>query len=413
MPKIGLFFVIIVNFSVIEALAESTSPHHSVYTVNNINQLYESEGKAQSLAGLVSPSQQPQSSLMRNNTLQQGSTAAQAGSVLGSADGVKQASTSSTAASSSRVRVDAYGTSSPQSIAPYTTAGAYATSTSSSTSATSVAVTSAPWRATGKLYFNVKGKPYECTAAMIMPGLLVTAAHCVYDFGTNTSAGWHTDFVFAPAQTDSTRPYGSWTATSEIVPTPYYNGTDTCTQRGIVCNDDIAILTMATQSGKLPGAVVGWYGYAWNGYSYVTSFGGASLASLTQLGYPEALDSGVRMERTDGIGSYWTSGNLKNTVMGSAQTGGSSGGPWLANFGTRPTVGSGANLGSSSNSNVIVGVTSWGYTTVGDNVQGASWFGTDTEYPASSYTDSKGVNRGAGNIGFLIRQACNAAPDHC
>jgi V8-like Glu-specific endopeptidase len=389
------------------ASAASSASHKAVYTVGNIEQLRASQAKAHSLAKLVDSSKLPTSSLMRNNTLKSSDNLS--GTTVASSDGVKH----DVGTVEGGRHADAYGTASPQSIAPYTTAGAYGDNTTTSGGAGSVAVTSSPWRSTGKLYFNVSGKPYECTASLIAPGLVVTAAHCVYEFGNNTLSGFHTDYVFVPAQADSSRPYGSWTVSHQFVPASYVKGTDTCTQKGVVCNNDIAILVMNAQNGQLPGNVVGWYAYSWNGYSYVKSFGGASLASVTQLGYPEALDGGVRMERTDGIGSYWTSGNLKNTVLGSAQTAGSSGGPWMVNFGSKPTVSAGANLGSSSNSNVVVGVTSWGYTTVGDNVQGASWFGTNTEFPASSYTDSQGINRGAGNIGYLVSQACGFAPDHC
>jgi V8-like Glu-specific endopeptidase len=389
------------------ASAAGVAAHSSVYTVKDVGQLESSQTKAHALPKLVDSARQPQSALMKNNTLKAEDNLS--GTTVASSDGVGHMSL---AASGGR-HADAYGNESPQSIAPYTTAGAYGANTGTESSAASVAVTSSPWRSAGKLYFNIAGKPFECTAAMIAPGLAVTAAHCVYEFGKNSQAGWHTDIVFVPAQADSTRPYGSWSVTQEFISSTYYSGSDTCSQKAVVCNNDIAVLVMAAQSSKLPGAVVGWYAYAWNGYSYVKSWGGASLASITQLGYPEALDKGLRMERTDGIGSFWTSGSLKNTVLGTAQTGGSSGGPWLVNFGAKPSVGSGASLGSSSNANVVVGVTSWAYTQVGDNVQGASWFGTNAEFPASSYKDAKGNNRGAGNIGFLVAQACSAAPDHC
>ncbi len=119
------------------------------------------------------------------------------------------------------------------------------------------------------------------------------------------------------------------------------------------------------------------------------------------------------MERTDGIGSYWTSGGLKNTVLGSAMTGGSSGGPWLVNFGAVPVLSSAASLGNASAPQTVVGVTSWGYTTVGDNTQGASWFGQNTQFPNASYLDSHNVNRGAGNIGSLVAAACTANYNNC
>jgi hypothetical protein len=101
---------------------------------------------------------------------------------------------------------------------------------------------------------------------------------------------------------------------------------------------------------------------------------------------------------------------LKNTQLGSAMTGGSSGGPWIVNFGTVPTVTGGASLGNPASTlrNIIVGVTSWGYTSVGINVQGASWFGVNAEYPLGAYG-----TYGAGNIGKLVQDTCTATPAAC
>lgn len=89
-------------------------------------------------------------------------------------------------------------------------------------------------------------------------------------------------------------------------------------------------------------------------------------------------------------------------------TGGSSGGPWLVNFGTVPSIDSGANLGNYSLPNVVVGVTSYGYSDVGLNVQGASFFGQNHEFPAPDYG-----GYGAGNIGALLQTMCNGQPDAC
>ena len=298
----------------------------------------------------------------------------------------------------------AYGTS----TAPYTTARVAVSVQGSSTTAADTPVTSYPYRATGKLYFDYAGLRYVCSASLIKKGVLVTAAHCVFDYGKQAS-GWHTNYVWCPANTSSSGGvYGCYNAGSARVLTTYYNGNDVCTQSGVVCNDDIATLLVTPRSGVYAGTVVGWYGYGWNGYSYRASsfLGNVTTVQVTQLGYPAAFDSGYQMQRTDAVGWYYASGSLKNTQIGSAQTGGSSGGPWLVNFGTQPSVGSGASLGSST-VQAIIGVTSYGSTTVGYNRQGASYFGQNSQYPGTydSY--------GAGNIGLLVRDTCTANSAYC
>jgi V8-like Glu-specific endopeptidase len=289
---------------------------------------------------------------------------------------------------------------------PYTTARVAVTTLGNSTSAANTPVTSYPYRATGKLYFKEPGGNFVCTASLVKKGVLITAAHCVTLFG---SSKFYSNWSWCPANTNSGGGvYGCYTASSPRVPTTYFNGTDVCAQSGVVCNDDMATLLVQPKSGTYAGSVVGWYGYGWNGYSYVnaSSLGGVFAAQITELGYPVALDSGYQMERTDAAGWYYSSGSLQNTQIGSAQTGGSSGGPWIVNFGTRPTVGSGASLGSSI-SQSVVGVTSYGSTTVGYNQQGASYFGQNSQYNGTygSYGD--------GNIGLLMHDTCTAHPTYC
>ena len=113
------------------------------------------------------------------------------------------------------------------------------------------------------------------------------------------------------------------------------------------------------------------------------------------------------MIRTDAVGWYYKSGDLKNTQIGSAQTGGSSGGPWLVNLGTKPNVSSAASLGSHT-VQAVVGVTSYGSTQKGYNRQGASYFGQNKEFPNGNYG-----GYGAGNIGKLIQDTCTAQPAYC
>jgi hypothetical protein len=98
------------------------------------------------------------------------------------------------------------------------------------------------------------------------------------------------------------------------------------------------------------------------------------------------------MQRTDSCG--FVDGNASNnTVIGSLQTGGSSGGPWLVNFGIKPVL-SGTAVGAEATRNTVVNATSWGYTSTLVKQQGASPFTS-------------------GNIVPLVSSACGGAPSAC
>ena len=304
--------------------------------------------------------------------------------------------------------------------APYTSARVATGSNAASSAAANVPVSAYPYRAVGKLYFKVGTSWYVCSATLVKKGVLLTAAHCVFEFGKNKDKGYYSSFIFCPAHTTATSPYGPYgcfPASSPRVLASYYDGTDSCYSSGVVCSNDIATLlvpkiTTTANNGKYLGQVYGFIAYGYNAYGFVSNalFSSYTSAQITQLGYPSAFDSGVQMQRTDSLGRAvtWSDSTTYNTVMGTALTGGSSGGPWIVNFGTVPTVSSGyASLGSDT-SMVIVGVTSWGYSSVGVNFQGASYFGQNTEYADAAYG-----TYGAGNIGKLMYDTCTANTAYC
>jgi hypothetical protein len=222
-------------------------------------------------------------------------------------------------------------------------------------------VTSYPQSATGELFFLINGQSFICSASLIKPGLLVTAAHCVANFGQSRFySGWR----YLPARNGTVAPFGVWTAASAAVLSSYFNGTDSCFQPGVICQDDVAVILLRPQLGLVPGNITGWLGYGWNGYGF---FNGRT--EVAQLGYPCNLDSCRIMERSDSQG--FTDGVFSfNTIIGSAQEGGSSGGPWPVNFGIAP-VGLQA---SALARNIVVGVTSWGFIDPTIMEQGASPF---------------------------------------
>jgi V8-like Glu-specific endopeptidase len=244
-----------------------------------------------------------------------------------------------------------------------------------------------PFRAAGRLFFEIGAAAYVCSASLIKPGVVVTAAHCVIKFGSGKSGFYH-DWVFVPAYNNGLAPYGSWTVSYATVLTAYQNGTDSCEQAGVVCEDDVAVLVLHARSGKYAGTAAGWFGYGWNGYSY----NGSGQVNITQLGFPVDLDGGFLMERNDAQGRIVASMS-NNTVMASLMTGGSSGGPWLVNFGMAPTL-AGTSFGSGANHNVVVGVTSWGNTNTAVKEMGAAPF------------TSK-------NIVALVNAVCGKTPAAC
>lgn len=231
--------------------------------------------------------------------------------------------------------------------------------------------TAYPYRASGKLFFNKVGVAgtFFCSASLIKRGVVVTAAHCVAQFGANR---FHTNFRFVPGYRSGLAPFGVWRGVA-IVLTSYLNGTTPCTTRGIVCRDDVAVIRLTAQAaypGALayPGTATGWYGYGWNGFGFTA----AKLTHITQIGYPAGLDNGQLMQRNDSHG-FTNAAQVNNTIIGSLMGPGASGGPWLVNFGIRPVL-TGTTNGTAPNPNIVVGTDSWGYVSTAPKQSGASPF---------------------------------------
>ncbi|MGR9086685.1 MAG: trypsin-like serine peptidase [Gammaproteobacteria bacterium] len=237
-----------------------------------------------------------------------------------------------------------------------------------------------PYRAAGKLFFNVGGGTATCSAALIKPGIVVTAAHCVMEFGTGN--GFYSNWVFIPAYHNGKAPFGKWYGFSIWVLASYANGTETCAVAGVVCPNDVAVIAVSNRKlKKFPGKKTGWYGYGWDGAGFTNNFPGFpnGLTHISQLGYPGGLDSAEQMLRNDSFG-YTDTSLSNNTVIGSLMNEGSSGGPWVVNLGIAPAL-SGVNFGLAPTYNQIVGVTSWGYVSSVFKEQGASPFTSSNIVP--------------------------------
>ena len=147
--------------------------------------------------------------------------------------------------------------------------------------------------------------------------------------------------------------------------------------------------------------------------TFQSVFGTLPSVMVTQLGYPVAFENGNTLQISAAPafryyvpgGETTTGQTMLNLMKGSAVTGGASGGPWVVNYGQdAKSMATGTNYGAFATRDVVVGVTSWGFSSGDVKTSATSVFGQNAEYPAAAYG-----TRGGGNIGFLIDWACDSA----
>ncbi|NUS85098.1 MAG: hypothetical protein HOY75_20785 [Streptomyces sp.] len=203
-------------------------------------------------------------------------------------------------------------------------------SVSSSGAAPSVAASSpTPWTGggligttAGKVFFqNASGGTFACSATVANAdnkSVVLTAGHCVVDAGTGEV---YRNWVFIPGYANGNRPFGTFTARSLFHLGQYVS------TRGDA-NWDLAFAVMGQVNGRSLVDTVGAQGIAFNSPTgrHVHSFG---------YGGSAAEGNGERLNHCEGD-EYPDAGRPGSTMWGidCVQTGGSSGGGFLADFDT-------------------------------------------------------------------------------
>jgi V8-like Glu-specific endopeptidase len=235
-----------------------------------------------------------------------------------------------------------------------------------------------PYSTVGKLFFTQPGVGnFVCSAAVLRPRIVLTAGHCVHQ-GSGGNAGFFSNFLFVPAFHQGQAPYRQWSWAFAVTTGSWSVSNGTVPNRA-----DFGILVVGDQPyNGVPtriGNVTGWLGYRTN----------ALLPNhVKMVGYPVNFDSGQITHQVDAQHSGFA--GQGTVVYGSDMRGGSSGGPWVENFGTSAV---GQTGGLRFFPNRVVGVTSYGPVSEAPKYQGSSVLNQE-------FLD-------------ILTIACNQAPGNC
>ncbi|MBI5238694.1 MAG: trypsin-like serine protease [Deltaproteobacteria bacterium] len=187
-----------------------------------------------------------------------------------------------------------------------------------------------PYSTVGRVFFSSGGSNYSCSGSSIGNRAVLTAGHCV----SNGAGAWHTNWNFTPAYQNGSAPYGVWSANWLSTFFAWHFSSSFCRDVGFAAVSDINGATLSSKVGAL-------------GFAYNSSV----VQHWDMFGYPAGSPyDGKWLVKTEA--SYSKTDNPGCTPytvgMGTAQTGGCSGGPRIMNF--YPGVSGAANYANGVNS---------------------------------------------------------------
>jgi V8-like Glu-specific endopeptidase len=172
----------------------------------------------------------------------------------------------------------------------------------------------------GRFYAISQTEVGMCTATLVAPNVVVTAANCVWN--SSTGRFWP-KYAFVPQMHGSARPYGTWWARSWHIWSNY----ETAPSESI----DYAFVKLYPQNGRNLGKITGWRGILLN----------SSAHSILSLGYPASgvfaahcgISSCIQWECSSPLGRIVQDNTGSSEVgMGCNSGEGSSGGPWFEQY---------------------------------------------------------------------------------
>jgi V8-like Glu-specific endopeptidase len=178
--------------------------------------------------------------------------------------------------------------------------------------------TAFPYKTIGKIFGTDATGTYECSGAAVISAnesVVWTAGHCAH----LVESGWFTNLIFVPGYRDGVRPFGEWVASDAWAMNRWLTREDS--------RFDVAAIVVNTNNGATLEDTVGSLGFAWSA---------GRVQHWQAFGYPAAPPFNGNRQNVCSASFGANDPNYRRKPpigIGCDMTPGSSGGPWILDFG--------------------------------------------------------------------------------